>query len=283
MVDGLVVVGVRARLEQQRRHARLVGDARRAVERAERAELRVLPARVGVGAGVEQRPRAREQPVGALAAEEGGVAWRRAAAASRARPPGRVAAAGSRASAARTRSASPSTSAASNPSRPRSGSSASSASAWSRRPSVASCTSRRARSSRATDSASTRRTSRGQLASPSSRAIASCASASLSASPPPARPSRGASPRAARARDRSVLRPSPITSVSPAVRSGGQRSIGTRRSHAIEVGLGPCPRTRVRPRARRGRYPAARGPASGGESKGRIAGDDACAFGRRRR
>ena len=74
VVDGLVVVRVRARLEQQRGHPRLVRDARGAVERAERAELGVLPARVRVGAGVEQRPRAGDEPAGPLAAEERGVA-----------------------------------------------------------------------------------------------------------------------------------------------------------------------------------------------------------------
>ena len=73
MVDGLAVVRVGARREQQRGHPRLMGDPRRAVERAERAELGVLPARVRVGARVEQRPRAVQQPIRALAAEEGGV------------------------------------------------------------------------------------------------------------------------------------------------------------------------------------------------------------------
>ena len=108
-----------------------------------------------------------------------------------------------------------------------SGSSASSAPAWSRRPFVASSTSRRARSSRATASASARRTSRGQLGSPSSRAIATlrvgeahvaglhCTAAEPSRARsrrPPARPAAAASPPAGRGRDRSVLRPSPITS-----------------------------------------------------------------------
>ena len=103
VVDGLAVVRVRARREQQRGHARLVRDAGRAVERAERAELRVLPARVRVGAGVEQRPRAGDQPVGALAAEEGGVRDVEQRQPARARRRGRVAAPASRASAARTR------------------------------------------------------------------------------------------------------------------------------------------------------------------------------------
>ena len=73
VVERLVVVRRGPALEQQRRHARLVGDPRGAVECAERAELRVLPGRVRVGAGVEQQPGAVEQVVGALGPEQLGV------------------------------------------------------------------------------------------------------------------------------------------------------------------------------------------------------------------
>ena len=236
VVDGLVVVRVRARLEQQRGHPRLVRDARRAVERAERAELGVLPARVGSApASSSARAQATSPPVRSRRGTRSGTG--RAAAASRARRPaalaGRGRAPAPRAPARRRRGRAPRRGAR------RSGSSASSASAWSRRSFVASSTSCRARSSRATASASTRRTSRGQLASPSSRATASWAAESRSSSSPAARsranavasPARAAcSSRLAsrRARSRSIRplhRRSPH--VSPAVRAAGQRSIGT--------------------------------------------------------
>jgi hypothetical protein len=67
------VVGVGACGEQQGGEARLVGDARRAVQRAHAVIPVVLPDGVGVGAGAQQRLRAGDEAIGALAAEEGGV------------------------------------------------------------------------------------------------------------------------------------------------------------------------------------------------------------------
>ena len=253
VVDGLVVVRVRARLQQERGHARLVRDAGGAVERAQRAELGVLPARVRVGAGLEQRPRALDQPVRALAAEERGVAG-----VEQRQPVARAAGSRGEAGVARRAPRAPARPRRARarrraPRAPRSGSSASSASAWSRRPFVASSTSCRARSSRATASASTRRTSRGQLASPSSRATASWASESL---PPDSFTRRFAS---RRARSRSIRR-SIADHLTCRPRSACRAEVdrNTTFRSLVEVGLRPCPRTRVRPRAHRKTYPRRR-------------------------
>ena len=73
VVDGLVVVRVRAVAEQERGHPRLVAPSRRPRERALRAELGMDVARVRVRAGGQQRLRGGEQPVRAVAAEVRGV------------------------------------------------------------------------------------------------------------------------------------------------------------------------------------------------------------------
>ena len=265
VVDGLVVVRVRARLEQQRGHARLVGDARRAVERAERAELRVLPARVRVGAGVEQRPRAVEQPVGALAAEEGGVRdVEQRQPLARAGRPGR---------------------------RPRI--------ARERRPHPLGLAEHERRVEPLAAEVGVEREQRlgvvaaavGRLLHQPARAVLARHRLRLRAAhePRPARLAELARDRELRvgelerlpARPRVLhaplrlapraleIDPSCVHHRSPPCRPRSAAAGRGRSEHVdsgeIEVGLGPCPRTRVRPRALRGRYPAAGGLASGCE------------------